>query len=70
MIRADHLAGAAAVLHHHRLPQALVQLVPDQAAQNVCRAPGCGRHDHAYGPGRVVLRKSLRNRIREAQDTQ
>ncbi|KAG1246807.1 hypothetical protein G6F65_020493 [Rhizopus arrhizus] len=55
--RADVAAGAGAVLHHHWLPQLLLQVGADAARQQIGAAAGRERHDdgdRVRGVGRVA----------------
>ncbi|MNC89803.1 hypothetical protein D3C83_57940 [compost metagenome] len=52
---ADGLARACAVLHHHRMPEALLQVLGDQAREDVGRAGGRRGQDHPHGFRRKVL---------------
>src|SRR5262249_48478607 len=38
--RGEIAAGAAAIFHHHRMPEALAELLPDQAGDDVGNAAG------------------------------
>ena len=46
-IDADHAAGAAAIVHHHRLPEQFGQLRREYAHQNVHRRAGRLRRNQA-----------------------
>ncbi len=52
-LRADAAAGAAAVLHHHRLADRLRNLVADHAADNVGIASGREWHNQMDRPLRI-----------------
>ncbi|MNC86505.1 hypothetical protein D3C83_21730 [compost metagenome] len=53
---AERAARSGAVLHHHRLLQALGHLLRHEPRDDVRRSAGRERHDHSYRLGRVGLR--------------
>ena len=53
---ADHHVGAGPVLHDHRLPHPVGQLLRHQARRHVGHRPGRDRHDHPDRPARIGLR--------------
>ena len=54
--RAERAAGTTAIVDHHRLAQALVELLAEHAADNVGAAARRVRHDEPDRPGRERLR--------------
>ena len=55
-IDADEAASAAAVVHHHALPEPLAELGGDRPADDVVAAAWRERDDQLYGFDRVRLR--------------
>ena len=58
LLRADHAAGAGAVLDHDRLAELLLQHVADQARRHVGRSSGAEGNDDPDRPRRVILRET------------
>ncbi len=51
-------AGAAAIFHHHRLPEALAELLSNQAGDDVGNAAGREGDLERDGLRRIALRRS------------
>jgi hypothetical protein len=62
VIRPDHLSGADAIVHHHRLSHALAHLLADNAGQDVGRTARGDRDDDPDWPIRILLTVGGRER--------
>src|SRR5215831_8687953 len=68
--RADIRGPAGAVFDHDRLPPAPVQLLAEDAHEDVAGAAGAHRHDRLDRPARIVLRphRACERHNRKASD--